>query len=412
VARLLLALALTFATAAAAQPMEAEEESPEETAEEEPGLVTPPATTLPDRPVMLRVGGSLAWDSNIFRTPSASGERISTAYVGLSIDKAYAQQRLRLEVTETAYRYENFPYLDFNGLNYLGAWTWQFTPRIGGALAATRVQSLVDYTDFRQSGLGNVRTTENMRASADAWVFGGWHLTGGLLREENRYSVAFPQQGSYRANGVEGGVRWVARSTNSVAFNLRSLDGRYVDRVLDPAGRIDDGFRRNETEALVLWRATEKSSFEGRAAWLDYRSDHFAERDFSGLAGRLRYLWQPTAKLWINAAVAQEIEPWSDAAASYRIDRRVAAGPAWQSFARTTLRLEASHVDSDFRGALPGFAGTPRHDRLNMVNFEVEWRALRNLSLKAGAQSYRQSSTDPAARISGEVFSAGLSLLL
>jgi exopolysaccharide biosynthesis operon protein EpsL len=412
VARLLLAAALIFAGAAAAQPVEDPEMVEEVEAEEEDAPPRPPVEAqLPDRPIMLRVGGALAWDSNIFRAPSASKERIASAYAGLSVDKRYAQQRFRLELTDTAYHYENFSYLDFNALNYLGAWSWQLGPRIGGAVSATRVQSLVDYNDFRQPGVRNVRTTENFLASAEAALFGGWHLTGGLLREQNRYSVPFAQEGSYRANGVEGGVRWVARANNSVAFNLRSLDGHYVDRVLDPVARIDDGFRRNETEAVVVWRPTGKSSFEGRAAWIDYRSDHFVERDFSGLAARLRYLWQPTAKLALNASLSRDVQPWSDPAASYRIEQRLALAPAWQPLARTTLRLEASWAESDFRGALPGFAGAPRHDRQNMLNFELEWRMLRNLSLKAGAQTYRQSSTDPAARIAGEVFTAGVSFL-
>ena len=61
------------------------------------------------------------------------------------------------------------------------------------------------------------------------------------------------------------------------------------------------------------WRITGKSTFDGRVAWIDYRSNHFAERDFSGLAGRLRYSWIATAKLALQATLSQEVEPWSDA---------------------------------------------------------------------------------------------------
>ena len=389
-----------------------EEEEAAQDDEESWLLKRPPEAPLPDRPLMLRLGGSYSRDSNFFRSPTPRSENINTLYAGLSIDKAYAQQRFRLDVTETAYRYDNFSHLDFEGLNYAGAWTWKFTPRIGGALSATREEALADYGEFRRPDVLNVRTTENLLAAAEAELFGGWHLTGGLRSEKNRYSVPFPQEGSYRANGGEAGVRWVASSRNWLAFNLRSLDGRYVDRALDPVAKIDDGFRRNETEALLTWRPTAKSSFEGRAAWIDYRSDHFPERDFSGLAARLRYVWSATGKLSLQALLAQELEAWSDPAASYRVEQRVTAGLLWQPLARTTLRLDASYAENDFRGALPGFTGTPRHDRQNTLNFELEWRVLRNLSLKAGAQAYRQTSTDPAANIAGEVFTAGVSLLL
>jgi hypothetical protein len=223
--------------------------------------------------------------------------------------------------------------------------------------------------------------------------------------------VPFPQEGSYRASGGEAGVRWVAPSANWLAFNLRALEGRYVDRVLDPVAKIDDGFRRNEAEALVNWRPSGKSSFEGRAAWIDYRSDHFPERDFSGLAGRLLYVWSATGKLALQALLAQEVEPWSDPAASYRVEQRVSAGLLWQPLARTTLRFNATDAENDFRGALPGFTGPQRHDRAHGLTFEAEWRALRNLSLKAVAERYRQSSNDPAANFRGDRLTAAVSFL-
>jgi exopolysaccharide biosynthesis operon protein EpsL len=406
-----IALALAVASAAAAQP--AEEEPEEERAEEseEQTIVKPPAAALPDRPVMLRVGGSLSRDTNLFRAPDASADNIATAYAGISVDKSYAQQRIRADVTGTAYRYETFSHLDFEGLNYLGAWEWRVTPRISGTLSASRVESLADYSEFRNPGELNVLTTENYAALADAWLFGGWHVTGGFSQVRNRYSVPFPQEGSYRAGGGEVGVRWVARSENWLAFNLRSLDGRYVDRALDPARLFDDGFRRNEAEALASWRITGKSSLEGRVAHVDYRSNNFDERDFSGPAARLRLVWQATLKLGFNAAFTREIEPWSDDSASYRIDERVTLGAVWQPAARLTLRLEARRGASDFRQPVPGFSGTPREDREGGVLFNAEWRALRNLVLNAAAQRYRQSSSDPAANFDGSQLSAGASLL-
>lgn len=415
--RLLIALALLAAGAAAAQPREesesAEEEAPEEGAEEELEEVAmvKPAAVLPARPLTLRVGSSLAWDSNIFRSPQARSERVSSGYAGLSVDQPYMQQRFRLDATGTAYRYANFGHLDFEALNYLGAWNWQVTPRVGGTLSATRAQSLVDYSEFRNPGQRNVRTTENYAAGADARLFGGWHVTGGLTQERNRYSVPFPQEGSYRASGGEAGLKWVARSTNWLAFNLRSLEGRYVDRPLDAVQLLDDGFRRREAEALLSWRMTGKSSLDGRLAYIDYRSNHFAERDFSGIAARLRYLWAAMAKLSFDLQFQREVSPWAEVSASQRVEHRMSAAAIWQPTAHTTLRLEARRGESEFRDPLPAFAGTARRDTESGVQFQAEWRALRYLTLNAAAQGYRQSSSDPAGNFSGRQLSAGAALL-
>ena len=416
------ALACALAAPAAAQPeappadedeerMSEEESAAEGEAEGETAAAPAGAPVLPDRPLMLRTGASYSRDTNLFRAPDARADNIGTAYVGLSLDKAYAQQRFRLDITETAYRYDTFSHLDFEGLNYLGAWTWQLGARIGGALRATREEALADYSEFRNPGQQNVRTTENFALSADAWLFGGWHLTGALSRVKNRYSVPFPQEGSYEADGREAGAKWESARANWLAFNLRVLDGRYVDRPLDPVAQLDDGFRRTETEALASWRLTGKSSFDGRVAWIDYVSDHFAARDFSGTAARLRFLWQAGVKLGITAAFTREIEPWAETSASYRIDQRVTLGATWQAAARATLRLEARRGESDFRDPLPGFVGTPRRDKEGGVQFSAEWRALRNLTLNAAAQRYRQSSSDPAANFHGSQLSAGASLL-
>jgi exopolysaccharide biosynthesis operon protein EpsL len=421
-ARVLLAsLACALAAAAAAQqesvPAEDDEErmgEEREEGEEEAAAGEPRAaatSALPDRPLMLRAGASYTRDTNLFRAPDARADNVGTAYVGLGLDKAYAQQRFRLDITETAYRYQNFSHLDFEGLNYLGAWNWQLGPRIGGTLSATRAQSLADYSEFRNPGQQNVRTTENFAAGADAWLFGGWHLTGALTQVRNRYSVPFPQEGSYEADGREAGVRWVAPSANWLALNQRVLDGRYVDRPLDPAAQLDDGFRRSETEALAAWRVTGKSSFEGRVAWIDYVSDNFSARDFSGIAAGLRFLWQASVKLGINAALAREVEPWADTSASYRVDQRVSLGASWQPAARATLRLEARRGESDFREPLPAFAGRARRDKEASVQLSVEWRARRNLTLSAGVQRYRQSSSDPAANFHGTQLTAGASFL-
>ena len=57
------------------------------------------------------VGTSETWDSNIFRLNDSAGpksDRVNATYVGLRVDKPYAQQRVQLDVTETANHYKTF----------------------------------------------------------------------------------------------------------------------------------------------------------------------------------------------------------------------------------------------------------------------------------------------------------------
>ncbi|OLC46762.1 MAG: hypothetical protein AUH80_06255 [Chloroflexi bacterium 13_1_40CM_4_65_16] len=414
-ARVLALMSLFLALPAAAQqPPASDEEPPAE-------VQQPPPVAVQEHPVMALIGSSVTWDSNVFHLPSsvdaqallgkpAKSDRISATYAGLRVDKPYAQQRFLLELTETAYRYDNFSFLDFNALQYQGSWQWHFTPRVSGTLAADRTEALVNYTDFRDPSTRNVRTVDNRLLSVDAWLFGGWHLLGAARQQAAKNSAQFVQLGSSRVTGGEGGVKYVAGSGSSVTFNLRSVVGHFTDRVADPVTLVDDGFRRSESELLATWIVTGKSTLDGRLARVDYHSSHFAERDFTGSAARLGHRWAPTAKLSLNLAVSRDLQPWQDDFASYRVDTRLSFGPRWELGARTALAMTLDHLASDFRNPVVP-AGPDRRYAFRSAQLALDWQILRNVTIKASLQRSLQTSTDPTVPFSATVATLDASLM-
>src|SRR6266478_1549178 len=414
-ARVLALMSLFLALPAAAQ-------QPPATDEEPPAEVQQPApVAVQERPIMALIGSSVTWDSNVFHLPSsvdaqallgkpAKSDRISATYAGLRVDKPYAQQRFLLELTETAYRYDNFSFLDFNALQYQGSWQWHFTPRVSGTLAADRTDALVNYTDFRDPSTRNVRTVDNRLLSVDAWLFGGWHLLGAASQQVAKNTSPFIQLGSSRVTGGEGGVKYVAGSGSSATFNLRSVIGHFTDRAADPVTLVDDGFRRSESELLATWIVTGKSTLDARLARVDYRSSHFAERDFTGTAARLGYRWAPTAKLSLNLAMSRDLQPWQDDFASYRVDTRLSFGPRWQLGAKTALAMTLDHVASDFRNPVVP-AGSELRYAFRSAQFALDWQLLRNVTVKASLQRSLQTSNDPAIPFSATVATLDASLM-
>jgi exopolysaccharide biosynthesis operon protein EpsL len=371
------------------------------------------AAAQQDRPIMGVVGTSETWDSNVFRLNDAAGprsDRYNATYVGLRVDKPYSQQRLLLDITETAYHYKNFSNLNFNALQYRGAWQWTVTPRVSGTLSADRSESLVNYADFRSTTQRNLRIGENQQASIDALLFGGWHLVGAAFHQQSRAEITF-QVPSYRATGGEGGIKYLFLSGNSAALNFRSTNGSYINQPLDPAALTDDGFRRSETELLGTWTASGHSAFDGRLAWVDYRSNHFSERSFSGAAARLVYRWTPSAKLSFGFSAAQDVYPWQDSSASYRVDRRLSVGPTWQAGPRSSVRMSLDQVSAGYRQPLPGFAGPEHHDTTRIALLGWDWKAWRNLSVNASVQRTRRTSTDASFEFHDTVTLVGASLL-
>ena len=401
--------------AAAQQPQASDEEPPAEVRQ-------PPPVVGQEHPLMALIGSSVTWDNNVFHLPSSvdpqallgkptKSDRISATYAGLRVDKPYAQQRFLLDLTGTAYRYDNFSFLDFDALQYQGAWQWHFTPRVSGTLAADRAEALVNYSDFRDPTQRNVRTVQNRSFSVDAWLFGGWHLLGGASQQAATNTAPFIELGSYRVTGGEGGVKYVAGSGSSATFNFRSVTGHFTDRAADPVTLLDDGFRRSESELLATWIVTGKSTLDARLARVDYRSSHFAERDFTGSAARLGYRWLPTARLSLNLVVSRDLQPWQDDFTSYRVDKRLSFAPRWQLGAKTALALTLDHVASDFRNPVVPFAGPERRYAFRSAQLALDWQILRNVTIKASLQRSLQTSTDPTVPFSATAATLDASLM-
>jgi len=372
-----------------------------------------PTAALPqDRALMLQAGGSLAWDSNLFRRSEAQSERIRTGYVGLRLDKSYRQQRWYLDVTETAYRYANFSFLDFNAFNYRGGWAWHLGPRVSGVLSAERAQALVNYGLFRDATVRNVRTAERYLANGEGELATRWHLLAGLLAEEAKYSAVFAQQPGYRASGGEAGLKYLTRADRYVSFKWIGLKADYIDRPLDPLALLDDGYRRSEAQLAASWRLSGKTALDARLAHVAYRSPHFGARDFSGNTGMLAFRWGATAKLTLDLGLVRDMAPWVDNFTSYRVEERASLGAAWELATRTTLRASVGHFRADYRNPVVPLTGAARSDTGEAAELRAEWRVLRNVLFNAGWQHYRQDSNDPLSRFAGRIVTLGGSLLL
>ena len=357
-------------------------------------------------------GASVTADDNVFRRPQGAGEeadRFTAAYVGVRFDKPYVQQRFLLDVSATAYRYDRFSHLDFEALQYRAGWNWRFTNRLSGTLTADRSQSLVNYGDFRTSTERNLRTTENRALTVDAWLIGGWHLTSSVLQQESRNSQVFLQERGFRQAGGDFGVKYLAGSGSSASLVRRWLGGEYVERALDPALLIDDGFLRTETEGAVSWVLGGRSSLQARLARIEYESNNFAARDFTGTAAHLGVRWAASARLGLDFGLSRAESPSSDAF-SRRIEQRATAGAAWELGARTALKASVHRGTSEFTDPVLAFAGPPREDRFTGASLGLDWRIHRLVTLTASVQRQRRTSSDAAFDYRGTIGTLGASL--
>ena len=357
-------------------------------------------------------GSSVTHDDNIFRLPDGRDpqpDRFSSTYLGVRFDKPYVQQRFLLDLTVTAYRYDEFSHLDFDAVQYKAGWHWRVSNRLAGTLTADRSQTLVNYSDFRDPTQRNLRTTENQALTVDAWVIGGWHLTSSVLHTESTNSVTFLQERGFEQAGGDFGVKYVAGSGSSLTVVRRWLGGEYLERELDPALLIDDGFERTETEAAVSWVLGGRSSLQGRLARIEYESNNFAQRDFTGNTAHVGLRFAATARLALDFAVSRGESPSSDAF-NRRVEQRYSAGAGWELGPRTALKASLYQGDSEFRDPLLPASGPPREDRFAGGSLGLDWRFHRLATLTASVQRQSRTSNDASFDFHGTVASLGLSL--
>jgi exopolysaccharide biosynthesis operon protein EpsL len=362
------------------------------------------ATEPPDTPDTFDfvLGARVLYDDNLFRLSdsesplpfvgkSQKSDLIYATSAGIKVDKPYAQQRFQLDASVIDNRYQTYDFLNHPAFNYRGAWLWHVTPRISGILLAEQKQELNNFSDFRNFGQKSIQTNQTHLFTVDGDIGAGVHLLGGLLDVRSRNSEDFEAVGDYSQSGAEFGVKYVSRAQNWISLMQRETTGEYRGRALDPVAQLDSGFDEGMTEAALGWRLSGKSEIEARLGYVDRKHDNFLRRDYSGTVGRLLYRWKPTGKLQLEASLSRNLFSFQEDANSYFVADTLSISPIWKYSPKTTLRLRYSYGNLDYRGAIVPTAEL-REDRAQSLQFAVDWKATRKLTVTGTLQHIRRDS--------------------
>ena len=381
----------------------------------------PAASALEGDILNISVGASGMRDSNIFKLPAGTSpapaqgstsrsDRVASAFVRLQLDRPVGMQRFQFDITPTATRYDTYSYLDFDAFNYRAAWAWRLTPRFGGTLRAERNESQIPFLDL-QNLERNVRRTDAFAFTLDGQVAGGWHVLASLTEDRLKNEKAFYAESDAKTSGVEAGVRYVTGAGNSLTLMRKSRSGDYANRQLDPATLTDNAYREDETELRAEWQPSGSSKFAGRLAHVARQHPNFTERDFSGTAGSLNYIWSPTARLNLAFVARRDIASFWDSASSYRTSDAISFAPSWQPSAKTALRLRIEQTRSTYGGsAVPGVAPSSRRDTLQSAGINLDWTPLRKLQLGVGARNEKRTSNVPGFDMKATILSMNATL--
>jgi exopolysaccharide biosynthesis operon protein EpsL len=347
------------------------------------------------------LGGQVRYDSNLFRLSgsedpepelgrSQKSDIIYTTNAGIRIDKSYSLQRFVVEAMVVDNRFKTYDFLDYTAFNYSAAWHWHLTPRITGVLLAEQKQEMNSFAEFRETEK-NVQTSNVRLFTVDGDLGGGFHAIGGLLDVRARNSKTFEAVGDYQQDGFEFGGKYIASSQNWISLIQRETDGEYRGRELDPVAQLDSGFDQSETEANMFWRLTGKSSFDAKLGYVKREHDHFDDRDYSGMVGRLLYRWDITDKTQLNVSVSRNLYSYQENENSYYIAETFSISPVWEYSPKTTFRARYDYSDREYRGAIVSIPEL-RDDQLQMFLLAADWKATRNIIVTGALQHDKRTS--------------------
>lgn len=336
------------------------------------------------------VGASVTNDSNLFRNSSPQSETITSGNIGLRLDKSWSLQNVQLDISKTYNRYDRFKYLDFDGLNYSGAWNWRFGTRLSGRLSASRSESLAPFEDTL--GIArNMRISKNEAFDLDFWAYGGWHILMGVSRsDQTSEQNTFSRDPDFNSTSSNIGVKYLTRAGNSITARWRTTDGQETN---SPLATMNSDYTEDVAELSAQWQMTGASSLSGRIGWLDRTYNSPGRSNFSGPSSSLNYSWVPGGNLSLTASASRSTEPLQDFNASYRQVDTLTLSPALRLTEKTRVILLLSHQKDTDKDAQVVSPSGPRRDTTNIGSIGVDWAATRALRFNASVERRQRSST-------------------
>jgi exopolysaccharide biosynthesis operon protein EpsL len=347
---------------------------------------------------------SLMSDSNLFRLPastnfnallgkSSAEEKISTTSIGFSINKAYSLQRLEFDASLVNYAYQNFSSLSFAATNYAAAWRWSLTPRLTGNITSSRKETQNSFADSVGASQQNLRTDTNARFDAFYDLGGAWRVLGGVSNSGQLNQLPSVAQGDFTAQAADLALRYQMGSGSSLTYTTRNAQGKYVNRALNAAALLDDGYTQIDNELKARWVLDGHFTADLSAAQVARTHPNFSQRDYSGLNTSANMTWSITGKSALTAGWSRDIASYQTNTANYSQTNRLTLGPVWQISPKTTARLSYAAATIDYLNSPTGLVGVPRSDNTRDITLSIDWQPHPKLAVSAALQNATRAST-------------------
>lgn len=338
-----------------------------------------------------RVLAGVEHETNPLRLPGSSGsDQVGILGVGFKADKRYGLQRIRADIEADTYKYNSESSLDYTTLNYGLAWDWQFTPRIHGVVSADRKQ----YRDVSTDPIALVnrvgRRTERNEVAEGIYELGAaWRLLAGVSRSSASTTVANSWDASPTVRSARVGAGYELGSGSSLFARYRRGDGEYTNVA---PGLASADFKENETDLLLKWPLTGKTSVEARIGHLERKHSSAPQLDFSGVVGNAAVNWAITGKTRLAAGYSHDLTATGLATGGHVESDRFYIGPVWNATAQISVNARYDRVARDWKDVPAGSPDLGRNEKIQALSAGIDWEPRRWLTVTTYVRGERLTS--------------------
>jgi opacity protein-like surface antigen len=240
-------------------------------------------------------------DSNVYRTPDATGDTIFTTGIFGGLDQYLGRQHLRADLAANYNKYNNVDALNHTDGSAGLKLDWETIEHLSGDLQLNHQRQL--YRDFAQSTDANGRkvllNTTDAAFNARLGVVTAWTIEGGVFGSRTRFSAPL-QDNNINYDGWRGGVRFAPSSLLQLGVAYRRTNGDYPDAA------VSNDFHRNDVDFTVGWNPNDISSFAGRISRTKLTYPTLSERSNSLTTGELSYRWHPGGRTSIDTTFTRD----------------------------------------------------------------------------------------------------------
>jgi exopolysaccharide biosynthesis operon protein EpsL len=343
-------------------------------------LLAGSALAAPEDAIRPYASYSVTRDSNLFRLQdNPESDVLKRLEAGVDIDLPISRQHLLARANVSNTRFNRFSDLGYDGRDLLGQWNWQLGNLWSGDLGYSNTRTLASFADIQQR-LQNVRTQQRAFADASYRLHPDWRVSAGTSRYDLTNSAGSQNYLDRTEDAAELGLQYISPTSSTVGLQLKRIDGNLPNRELISSILYDNSYRQTELNATANWAFSGNSRFTGRLGYTRRKHAQVAERDFSGIAGRLGMNWVMAGKTTVDAAVWREVGAVEGGSSSYVLSSGASLAPSWAATSKLTVQGRISYQKYDYQGD-PRFINVQlRKDTVRTLAvgaFYAPWRSTR-----------------------------------